>query len=209
MGMMCADAGRPIVFSILGMITFLGSDIMREKQDALMRAKDKVDAVLTNYDISFVLTHAQGEYFFRQATCAEGTYFELKGERREINYVDFVNNVGYELDADEKTGESFPLDPIEAFKGLAFHTAGHLLFMHAAEDDMVRIGSEKVLGRDTTVYERTFTNGKMRFWVDNKYGLALKYEMTGSTPAKMYVTNFTVGGVSVDGMVNLDEYDIG
>ena len=181
---------------------------MGDRQETAMKAKSKVDAVLTNYDISFVFSHADGEYHFRQVTCDKGTFFELKGDGHEIDYIDFVKKTGYQLDAGEKRGESFPLDPIEAYKGLAFHTAGHLLFMHVNENEKVKVGSEKLLGRETTVYTRECANGIMKFWIDKEYGLALKYEQVGECAMKMYVTKFKVGGVTVDGLINLGEYKI-
>ena len=181
---------------------------MDKKREAKMRAKNKVDAKLTNFDISFVLdAQGQEKYYFRQASNDKATFFELRGRSREIDYADFVKKKAYVLNADEKTGESFPMEPVEAFKGLAFHTAGHLLFMHAGED-LKKIGKEKVLGRDTTVFSQEYNDGEMKSWVDDEYGLALKYEMTGGASAKMYVTEFTVGGVAAEKLIDLNEYRI-
>jgi len=184
---------------------------MNDRTAALMKAKSKVDSKLTNYRISFVLdAQGQEKYYFTQATDSKATFFELRGNGRTIDYADFVNGMAYELDADKKCGEKFPIDVVEEFKGLAFHTAGHLLFMYeGSKNDMKKIGNEKVMGRDTAVYSHSFSNGDMKFWIDNEYGLALKYEQTGSQTAKMYVTEFTVGGVTVTGMIDLNEYDIG
>jgi hypothetical protein len=184
---------------------------MDKRQTAMMKAKSDIDARLTNYRISFVLdAKGQDKYYFCQASSDKGTFFELKGAGScEIDYIDFVNMIGYELDGDEKCGQSFPLDPVEAFKGLAFHTAGHLLFMYeGAKDNMVKAGSEKILGRDTNTYIHEFSNGEMKFWIDKEYGLALKYEQTGEQAAVMYVTEFTVGGVNVEDMIDLSEYEI-
>ncbi|MDR0777994.1 MAG: hypothetical protein LBE48_00945 [Methanomassiliicoccaceae archaeon] len=183
---------------------------MDKRQEAMMNAKSNIDAKLTNYRILFTLdVQGQGIYYFRQISSDKGTFFELKDKTCEITYVDFVNNIGYELDGDEKCGESFPLEPVEAFKGLAFHTAGHLLFLYeGAKDSMVKVGKEKVLGRDTTSYVHTFSNGEMKFWIDDEYGLALKYEQTGEYRTTMCVTEFTVGGVTVEDIIDLDEYEI-
>jgi len=184
---------------------------MNDRTATLMRAKSKVDSKLTNYRISFVLdAQGQEKYYFTQATDSKATFFELRGGgHTQIDYADLVGGMAYELDADKKCGERIPIDDAEDFRGLTFHVAGHLLFMYeGSKDNMKRIGNEKMLGRDTTVYLHSFSNGEMRFWIDNEYGLALKYEQTGGQAAKVYVTEFTVGGVTVAGMVNIDEYDI-
>jgi len=48
----------------------------------------------------------------------------------------------------------------------------------------------------------------MKFWIDNEYGFALKYETTGSQKMTMKVTEFTVGGVNVEGRINLNKYEL-
>jgi hypothetical protein len=183
---------------------------MDDRQAALMKAKSDIDAKLTNYRISFVLdVQEQGTYHFCQVSSDKGTFFEMKGGSSELIYIDFVKNTGYELDADDKCGQSFPLEPVEAFKGLSFHVAGHLLFLYASDkDSMVMTGSERVLGRNTKAYVQTFSNGEMKFWIDDEYGLALKYEQTGDYTVTMHVTEFTVGDVDVEGMIDLNEYEI-
>jgi len=167
-------------------------------------------AALTNFDISFTV-EAQGQetYTFRQASSEKGTFTEEKGRSHDITYLDFGKKTGYELNADEKYGESFPLEPVEMYKGFAPFVKNHLLMHESYKDDMKKTGSEKLLGRDATVYTAAFSGGEMKLWVDDEYGITLKYEQTGSNPAKMNVTGFTVGGVTVEGMVNLGEYEIG
>ena len=172
------------------------------------KTKTEVEAALTNFSMSLVFD-AQGQetYYFRQVSNDKGTFFETKSSYHDITYLDFVKKTGYKLDADEKSGESFPLEPVGRYKGFALYMTNHL-FMHLHyKNEMVKSGSEKILGRDATVYTVT-SNAEMKLWIDDEYGFTLKYEQTGSIPMTAYVTEFTVGGAVVEGMVNLDEYKL-
>ena len=173
------------------------------------KTKREVEAKLTNYSISLVFdAKGQDTYYFRQASSDKGTFFETKSGSHEIMYFDFVKKIGYELDADEKTGESFPLEPVGRYKGFAPYIANHL-FMHASyKNNMAKTGSEKILGRDATVYTVAFHNAEMKLWIDDEYGFTLKYEQTGSNALTMHATEFTVGGVNVEDMVKLGDYKI-
>jgi hypothetical protein len=123
-------------------------------------------------------------------------------------YFDFTKKIGYELDADEKYGESFPLEPVEMYKGFAPYMINHLFMHESYKNDMAKTGSEKLLGRDTTVYTVKLAGAELKLWIDDEYGFTLKYEQTGSSPMTMYATEFTVGGVTVEGMVDLSKYEI-
>jgi outer membrane lipoprotein-sorting protein len=174
-----------------------------------VKTKREVEAALTNYSISLVFD-AQGQktYNFRQASSDKGTFFEAKNGSHEITYFDFTRRIGYELDADEKCGESIPLRSVERYKGFQPYVANHLFMHESYKSNMTKTGSEKILGRDTTVYTVTFHNAELKLWIDNEYGFTLKYVQTGSNAMTMRVTGFTVGGVNVEGMVNLAEYEI-
>jgi hypothetical protein len=177
-----------------------------------LKSKKEVEAILTNFSISFYLdAQGQNPYYFHQANCNEGTVFKLKGDdNNSFGFIDFVNKQLYTLDEESKTGEAEPFEaPAERYRGFMRLTASHL-FMHEDRIQyMVKTGNEKILGRNTTVYTITYSaTAKMQFWIDDVYGFALKYEQTGSNRAKMEVTEFKVGGVTVAGMVNLREYKI-
>jgi hypothetical protein len=173
------------------------------------KTKSEVEAMLTNFSISLTLNaRGQDAYNFRQATSDRATFFETKSRSHEIMYFDFVRKIGYELDADEKYGESFPLEPVEEYKGFGPYMVNHLFIHQNYKNDMVRTGSERILGRNTTVYTVRFPNAEMKLWIDDQYGFTLKYEQTGNNPITMNVTQFTAGGVNVESLIRLSDYEI-
>ena len=173
------------------------------------KTKAQVEAVLTNFDISMVLdAEGQEKYTFRQASSDKGSYFEMGSS---VYYCDFTRKMGYDLDTDEKSGEIFPLEHPEMYKGFHYIVASHF-FRHLDNKELQKkIGNEKIIGRPTTVYMvdlREHNAGYTKVWVDDQYGFTLQYEQFEFSPMKFYVTKFTVGGVKVEGLVKLDEYEL-
>ena len=172
------------------------------------KTKEEVQAILTNFDISMVFDVEGERYAYRQASNDKGTYFET---RSGIDYYDFTQNIGYDLDVDEKSGEFFPIEHSEMYKGFHYIVASHL-FRHLDNKELQTIvGRETIIGRPTTVYMvdlREYSAGYSKVWVDDEYGFTLQYEQFESYPMKFYVTKFTVGGVNVEGLVNLAEYKL-
>ena len=176
-----------------------------------VKTKKEVEAVLTNYSISIVF-NAQGQdiYNFRQVSSDKGTFFEvIRGSRsHKIEYYDFAGMRGYDLDVNEKYGESMRLRSAERYKGFMPYMANHLFMHESYKNDIVKTGSEKILGRETAVYTIAFQNAEMKLWIDNEYGFTFKYEQTGRNNMTMEVTELKVGGVTIEGLINLNDYKI-
>ncbi|MCL2485447.1 MAG: hypothetical protein FWF00_00615 [Endomicrobia bacterium] len=176
-------------------------------QVAGLKTRQEVAPLLSNFSISLVFdAKGQNPYYMYQASCDKGMVSEMKGDRNSLIFYDFTANKEYYLDAETKTGDAEDIDTNDPNYGYRFF-GGNILshaFIHSSYRDIVKkIGNEKVAGRNTTVYEVTFEgmNTKMKIWVDDEYGFTLKYIQTGSSDMKMEVTEFKVGGVTVEDML--------
>jgi hypothetical protein len=181
------------------------------QQDGKPKTQEEVEALLTNYKISLVFDfpeQLQEPYILTQAANDKGAFFEMKGEYKALMFYDFTAGKAYDLDAETKTGEVEDVDPDNYLaKGMHFYIAQYL-FRHTMYDDLKKTGNEKILGRNATVYSAEVYEGEIKFWIDNEYGFALKYEQTGAQKMTMKVTEFIVGGVNLQGLVKLDEFEI-
>jgi len=54
----------------------------------------------------------------------------------------------------------------------------------------------------------TFGDGKGTFWIDDQYGITLKYTQEGPNVVHTEITEFKAGGVTMADMVNLKAYKI-
>jgi len=176
------------------------------------KTQSEVEAMLSNYSISLVFDfpeQLQQPYHLTQARNDKAVFFEMKGEYSALMFYDFTANKAYDLDLETKTGKIKDFDSTEAERFKSFHfLIAQYLFGHTMYDELKKTGSEKILGRNATVYTAEVYEGKMKFWIDNEYGFTLKYEQTGSQKMKMEVTKFTVGNVKVEDMINLDNYEL-
>ncbi|MDD4003067.1 MAG: bacterial Ig-like domain-containing protein [Clostridia bacterium] len=68
---------------------------------------------------------------------------------------------------------------------------------------------EKVAGRDCTVYSYDNDGSKTKYWLDNEYGMCLKFETTaGEETETMEITEFTINSVTLNNMIDLSNYTI-
>ena len=178
------------------------------------RTQTEVEAKLTNYSISLTFDfpgELKKPFNLTQKRNDKGLFFEMKGDYSALLFYDFSANKVYDLDLKTKTGEvadfDFNTEQSSKLKGFHFYIAQYL-FNHTMYDDLKKTGSEKILGRNTTIYTAEVYGGRIKFWIDNEYGFSLKYEQTGSQKMTMKVTEFTVGNVKVEGLVKLDEYKL-
>ncbi len=183
-----------------------------QQSDGKPKTKKEVEAELTNFSISLVFD-AQGQkpYHFYQARCEQGWAFRMEGEwGNQSILVDESAGKAYKLNDREKTGVILPYDPKFAYRGIEQMLAAHI-FLHASfldDSGFKKTGSEKIAGRDATVYTYTYGDGLGTFWIDNKYGFTLKYIQTGTHTIHTEVTGFKAGGVTLADMVKLSEYRI-
>lgn len=118
---------------------------------------------------------------------------------------------GYILDKSEKTGivdtyaSGDAFYDIEASGGII----DYLFAFQYLKTLMQRDGSAKVAGRDCAVFKYEHNGQTAKYYLDKEYGICLKTEVSEPHGTDvMEVTGFTVGGISVDNMIDLSEYTI-
>gem|GEM_PF-5986586 len=185
------------------------------------KTREEVAAALKNFSITLVF-EAQGQapYHLHQASCDKGVVAEMKGDRNSLSFVDLVAKKEYDLDPEAKTGEVDDLDPDDPIGGYLFFDGmilSHTFVHNSHKENLEKTGSEKVAGRDATVYNAipdkdAKADTQLKIWLDDEYGFALKYVQTGGgKPLSMEVTEFKVGGVTIEDIlkkVNLKDYKI-
>ena len=199
-------------------------------RDSQPKTKEEVEAALSNFSLSLVVeSPSQAPFYYRQVTNDKGSFFESICERMEsfddnfnkiyidynkIDFVDFTANKAYELDAKTKTGKVNDFDAAEAgsYKGFDRVIAYHLFCHENYKDKLKKTGNETILGREVTTYIDSAAlayNIEQKFWIDDEYGLTLKYEeIQGDNKLTMCVTEFIVGGATVEGLIDLDAYKL-
>ena len=193
------------------------------------RAKTQ-EGVPTNFSISLVtVSHGQGPVYLKQVANDKGVFFEMRCDSmraydndfnpffevyHDIDIVDFTAGKVYNLKPETKTGkvENFDVAKADMYKGFN-RTIRVFLFAHNFhKENLEATGKEKIIGRDVTVYTDTAAvsyDTDRKFWIDDQYGFALKsVEIHGENNTTMYVTEFIVGGATVEGLVNLGEYKL-
>jgi len=178
------------------------------------KSKKEVEALLDNFSISLKFD-AKNHYQMSQTRCKEGWEFKMKGDdgNYDFLFVDKVAKKMYDLDEETKTGQVMPLNSRVADIGIHPTLAAHL-FLHSnytGSDDFKKTDKhETIAGRKATVYTVTFGDGKGTFWIDDEYGITLKYTQEGTNLAPMQteVTELKAGGVTMADMVNLKAYKI-
>jgi len=123
---------------------------------------------------------------------------------------------------DTKNAKVYRLDPIEKV-GIIMPDNGEIIksnFDVVTEDYYgVNVGYEKVAGRNAVVYEYEDSilmlgkKEKMKYWVDEEYGILLKSHLPAQVEGKKAVmseevTEFKIGGCKLTDMVNLSEYTL-
>jgi len=128
-----------------------------------------------------------------------------------ITYVDYGSNTLYTLSIADKTGIAHKSESGESYKGFGAVASTYLYafevfrLMGAKKVE----GSEKIAGRNATVYIYDLMGYDCKFWVDSEYGLTLKSIMKNEGETKTTeVREFKIGGVMLGDVVNLGEYDI-
>jgi hypothetical protein len=173
--------------------------------------RDELAKKLPNFKIAATMAAPdQNPYHILQSQCAEGAMSEMKGDRASLSFVDFKNKKGYMLDAKNKTGKVMAMPPgmpIERVMGFDRTLASWLYMFQDKMEDMDKTGTEKLLGRPTTVYAMKYGAMVSTMWLDDEYGFPLK--VTQVNPGfTVTVTEFKAGGVTLKDMVNLGEYKI-
>jgi len=179
---------------------------------------EKMAEKLTNFKIVIETTDTYGnKETYTEMRCDEGHMF------MSTNYIyfnDFKAKKTYTLDPSEKTGYvmNYEGDDTSTFGALTY---GFLYFASAYKYiGAEKGGSEKIHNRKATYYAAKNDDETIKFWVDDEYGITVKYSRTTKSedydnPGKfkeytetMEVTEFKVGKIKLSDMVNIKEYNI-
>ena len=169
---------------------------------------------LDNFKIMLEYTSEYGEKtIYTERRCADG-YESIENDL--IKFTDFKKT--YYLNQTDKTGyvEEYYGD------GGSNFSAAIAIYLYFAQvyrlDGATKGGSEKINGRQATVYTYNKNGEDVKFWIDNEYGITLKYvkktEYEGDDGQKEYrteemeVKEFKTSGVQLSDMVDLNGYEI-
>ena len=164
---------------------------------------------LTNYKITIEQTNSAGEKStITEMRCEDG-YANITSNK--IVYVEYESGKYYYLDTTEKTGTVMEMDVVDTYKDFGLIISGYTLLFNAARLIAKEDGSDKILGRKTTcyTYDDTENNNTQKFWLDDEYGIVMRYISTSTDGMEpLEVTEFTKGGVKLSDMVNINDYQI-
>ena len=164
---------------------------------------------LTNYKITMTYINNGGTpETYTEMRCDQGYGF-FTGD--SINYVEYGTGKFYMLSVSEKTGMVFDNNNGEdAYKSFGLVTSGYLMMFQTARFlGAEKDGTDKVLGRKATCYKGKIEGNEARFWVDDEYGITMKFTSKGEDgESSMEVTEFKTGGVKLSDIVNLGDYEI-
>ncbi|MCL2517056.1 MAG: hypothetical protein FWF15_00705 [Oscillospiraceae bacterium] len=190
------------------LIDTLFSGVPAEPDNSVgLLTQEEFDGLITNFNISLVYkAEGQETYYFHQLSCDEFVYYELD----DCLLIDIKYKKIYELYPDKKTGVMMDLPEDYNYQGF-YWTVANYLFIHTnymETNGFKRSGNDMVAGRDVTIYTITLNDAEQTFWIDNEYGFTLKFVQTGVNNITMEVTEFIVGGVTLENIVDLSEYEI-
>ena len=173
---------------------------------------EKMAEKLTNFKIVIETTNNDGsKEQFTEMRCDKGHMFMGGGY---IYFTDVDAKKSYNLNPSEKSGYvmEYTGDNTETFGS---YTYGFLFFASAYRFiGAEKGGSEKVNNRKATYYTASVDNETIKFWVDEEYGITVKYtkitKNDDGTEHKesMEVTEFKTGSVKLSDMVNVNDYEI-
>jgi hypothetical protein len=164
----------------------------------------------SNYRITAVGADLQGGEggVTTEIFCAQGWYLAEFSEDMELSYIDYYDNASgmhYWLEPYSKTGVSKKMDRNKAIEE-------HLILGDSPTNlydvsGLTPIGNEKICGRNALVYDVTILASEPHtLWIDEEYGILLKDVFMGVICHE--VTEFKLGSVTLDNVVNLREYNI-
>lgn len=171
-------------------------------------SRSDIEAKLTNYKITVEFTDEAGNKTeMTEMRCDQG-YIWIIGE--SMLYIEYGTGKQYTLYRENKSGIATKLDDDGSYKTFGTVISAYLFFYNSYINfDITRSGSEKIAGRNTTGYKFKTGEYENKFWADNEYGVTMKYNIKTSTQTgAMEVKELKVGGVTLDEMVDLSEYDI-
>jgi len=167
-----------------------------------------IEAKLTNYKITVEFTDETGNKTeMTELRCDRGYIWMIGGS---MLYIEYGTGKQYTLYRENMTGIAAKLDDEDSYKTFGAVISAYLFFHEPyINGELAKAGAEKIAGRDTTAY--TFNAGGFanKFWLDDEYGVTMKYQMkTSARSGSMEVKELSVGHAALTDMVNLSEYKI-
>ena len=173
-----------------------------------MQKYEEAVSKLTNYKITIESTSESGsKSILTEMRCEQG-YSWISDDT--ITYIEYGKGKMYMLSISEKSGMSYAIENDETYKSFGAGISGYLYAFEiyrllGAKKD----GSDKIGGRNTTRYTFSAEGTDYKFWIDDEYGLTMKSSIkTSGGTSTMEVTEFKTGGVKLEDMVKLSDYEI-
>ena len=164
---------------------------------------------LTNFTITIEKTNESGnKTTYTEMRCEQG-YVSIFEDG--ITLVDFNKNTMYVLSPENKSGYSYSSeDYADTYRSIG---ASPIVSLELMIFDYMRLfaqkgGSDKIAGFNTTCYTCSIEGNTLQYWIEDEYGLTLKYRSISKEGGEaMEVTNFKIGGVSWSDITNLVKFD--
>lgn len=140
--------------------------------------------------------------------CEDGYLFD---NGSELYFYNALEKKGYLLNKDSKTGVVNTYESGETLYDWE-ENGGMIDLLYSFQFLkllMKKDGTDKIAGRNCTVYSYSADGVSSKFWLDNEFGMCLKSETTEEGKKKtMEVTEFILGDVTLANMIDLSVYTI-
>lgn len=189
-----------------------------DKGNSVVSTPEEVEKVLTNYliDVKYAYMAEGGEMeviYISEGRCDEGCYISYESaDENVIVYVDFNDLKLYALTPVTMEGLYIDItkDDLKEYQGFS-DLMKELLFLTDGYESsgMTLIGTERVGTRKTDVYEDSWSATQYKYWIDQEYGIILRYwEQVDDMEYTFVTTRFLDGDVEASDLVNLKDYKI-
>jgi hypothetical protein len=165
--------------------------------------KEEVD----NYSVTIEFTDDGVESTWIIKVCEDGFLYD---NGSSINFLNAEEKKVYFLNKTNKTG-SYYTDEEGDYDWESQCGIEILLFPHELVMLLLEKGeADEVADRSCVIYTYEADNKTYKYWLDDEYGLCLKYEISENDTITntMEVTDFSVDTVTLENIIDLSEYTI-
>lgn len=212
------DAFYFAISKIVGEFEYSGDTDVTDTEDIVYHTQEEAEEILTNYLITLTYTIQTDSGETDTVIVTEGRFgggcmiSYTVDEETTIIYADLEAYRVYIISPATKEAWYFDItaDGLSEYQGFSDLMAS-LLFMPDDFDssDLTYVGSESVCGRETQVYELIWEDYAFQYWIDQEYGVILKYwERLDGNEFFFETTQFLAGDVEASDLINLKGYTI-
>ena len=182
--------------AVLGACNFISDDFEFKDYDDFKKSVKNYSMTITSNDQTVVIKVCEDGYLYESGS---SIYF-YNGEEKK----------GYYLNKDDKTGiENTYEDGEELYDWESGGIIDVLYSFQILKLFMKKDGKGKVAGRNCAIYTYDKDGVKAKYWLDNEFGFCLKSEITEDGEIEvMEVTEFSIGNVTLENMIDLSSYTI-